>query len=245
MIITNNTRADFGSSQKSPSRTLSSMPDELLSNIMAYLDPREEGELRLVSQRFQQLDPFAVPIIHFFDKASKSEILTLSELQKCGASFSSEEQVKLDLSHEDITDPELLDIIKRFPNITEIDLCCCNALTDAGLAHLRELPLTSLDLRWCDQITDEGLAHLRELRSLTSLYLSGSLRQITDAGLAHLRGLPLTSLNLSGCRKISDAGLAHLRELPLTSLSLFGCRKISDAGLAHLRERHPNIKITR
>ncbi len=133
MIITNNTRANFDSSQKSPSGTLSSMPDELLSNILVYLDPRAEEKLRLVSQRFQKLDPFAAPIIHFLDKVSKSRPITLSELRRCGASFSSEEQIKLDLSRESITDPELLDIIKRFPNITEIDLWWCNRITDAGL----------------------------------------------------------------------------------------------------------------
>ena len=52
-------------------------------------------------------------------------------------------------------------------DISSLDLSQSNDLTDAGLAHLRELQqLTSLDLFGCNKITDDGLAHLKEVKRL-------------------------------------------------------------------------------
>jgi glycerate kinase len=55
------------------------------------------------------------------------------------------------------------------------------AITDAGLAHLQQLPLQHLDL-------------------------SGTA--ITEAGLAHLQQLPMQHLDLCFCN-ITDAGLTY------------------------------------
>ena len=141
----------------------------------------------------------------------------------------------LDLSNSKITDDDLARIVKEYKNgrkLTSLNLSNCTNITDAGLAHLAELPLTQLNLSGCENITDAGLAHLTGL-PLTQLNLS-ECENITDAGLAHLAKLPLTQLDLSYCENITDAGLAHLAKLPLTQLNLSRCRKITDAGLAHL-----------
>jgi internalin A len=48
-------------------------------------------------------------------------------------------------------------------------------------------------------VTDAGLAHLRELTNLQTLGLNGT--QVTDAGLANLRGLTnLSELSLNGTK---------------------------------------------
>jgi hypothetical protein len=102
--------------------------------------------------------------------------------------------------------------------LTRLKLQGCSLITDAGLRHLRGLPLILLNLHNCKEITDAGLAHLRGL-PLTHLDLGRCFR-ITDAGLRYLCGLPLNVLNLHNCKEITDAGLAHLRGLPLTHLDL-------------------------
>jgi hypothetical protein len=70
--------------------------------------------------------------------------------------------------------------------------------------------LKMLDLR-CTKITDAGLAHLKEMKKLQLLNLFGT--KITDAGLVYVKDMKgLQTLDLS-CTKITDAGLAHLKEL--------------------------------
>ncbi len=158
----------------------------------------------------------------------------------------------LDLSElRDLSDSGLKTILDKASGtrITSISLSNCKKITDAGLAHLAELPsLYSLNLSMCDNITDAGLAHLAKLTLLSSLDLR-RCTNITDAGIAHLSKLALlSSLNLSICPNITDVGLAHLATLTLlSSLDLSGWshipvssrglnwnENITDAGLAHL-----------
>ena len=56
-------------------------------------------------------------------------------------------------------------------------------VTDAGLEHLRGLPLTSIDLR-STRVGDAGLVHLKELKELKGFQV-----ELTDAGLPRLSGL--------------------------------------------------------
>jgi len=114
-------------------------------------------------------------------------------------------------------------------------------ITDAELAHLKELKgLTELGLN-DTKITGAGLAHLKELKGLTSLTLYRT--QITDAELAYLKELKgLTGISLDSTQ-ITDAGIAHLKGLKgLTMLNLWNT-KITDAGLKELRSALPKCKI--
>jgi len=107
-------------------------------------------------------------------------------------------------------------------------------VTDAGLAHLKQLPtLKSLNLRGT-KITDAGLANLKGLRQLQSLNLTAT--EVKDAGLENLKGLlQLQSLNLQ-VTEITDAGLVQLEGLTqLRDLNLYNTR-VTNAGLAHLQE---------
>jgi internalin A len=133
-------------------------------------------------------------------------------------------------------------------------------VTDAGLAHLRDLTrLNRLGLCWNKGVTDGGLVHLRGLENLEALYLietgveGPGLAQLarlsrlndlqiatvapTDKNMAALsRMKSLKALVLSG-ERLSDAGLAPLAGLAnLESLQFGGaqCRGITTAGMVHL-----------
>ena len=112
-------------------------------------------------------------------------------------------------------------------------------ITDAGLAHLRELKQLSHLNFDAQHITDEGMRHLGGITSLQFLHLMPP-RQVTDAGVRHLAGLKeLTHLSLFHSQ-ITDASLRTLASLPkLTSLML-DQTAITDAGLAQL-EKLPNL----
>ncbi len=113
-------------------------------------------------------------------------------------------------------------------------------ISDAGLAGFQKMRrLEYLELVSCPSIGDAGLKHVRHL-PLRSLHLLGT--SITSAGLAELRGLKLHYLNLNGCKGVDDAGLAHLKETTtLHTLYLYETR-VGNAGLAHLA-RNTNLSV--
>ncbi len=149
------------------------------------------------------------------------------------------------------------DLPKERFALTHVDLVGA-AVTDAGLAHLKDLKgLTFLNLQstrvsdaglqhlkdikglailWLayTKVTDAGLVHLKDLKGLTRLGLESTV--VTDAGLVHLKDIKgLADLMLSST-KVSDAGLIPLKDLKgLTHLDLNGT-KVTDAGLAHLKD---------
>jgi Leucine-rich repeat (LRR) protein len=107
-------------------------------------------------------------------------------------------------------------------------------ITDAGLAHLRELNLHSLNLSGTN-ITDAGLVYLKGLDDLQSVDLSGT--RVTGTGLEQLKDMPrLQKLSLKDA-PVADAGLkdaAALTKLNRLQLDLTGTQ-ITDAGLEHLQ----------
>jgi hypothetical protein len=107
------------------------------------------------------------------------------------------------------------------------------AITDAGVMHLRGLKhLRELSLAH-SAVTDDGLASLTELYELEHLNLSGT--KITGAGLKHLQGLNRLCILYLDRTAVNDDGLAELEGVPgLLVLRLAGT-KITDAGLKHLR----------
>jgi len=92
--------------------------------------------------------------------------------------------------------------------IEELNLSCCEKVTDASLARISSLSLQHLSLDFCDQIT--------------------------DVGLASLSSLPLQHLNLCHCWRITDAGLVHLSSMPLYYLNLVRCKYVTGVGLEHI-----------
>ena len=84
-------------------------------------------------------------------------------------------------------------------------------ITDAGLAHLEEMPgLRKLYIQHC-QVSDAGLVHVKKLTKLKSLYFSGT--NITDAGLEHLQEMGnLEMLVLLDTKRITGEGIADLKK---------------------------------
>ncbi len=116
-------------------------------------------------------------------------------------------------------------------------------VTDAGLAHLKDMAtLESLNL-FRTGISDAGLVHLQGLTGLRLLVLNETA--VTDAGLEHLKGLAaLQSLDLEGTA-VTDNGLEHLHGLSdLRQLNL-EATKVTPLGIQRLQEALPELEIQR
>lgn len=141
----------------------------------------------------------------------------------------------MDLSHCDNLADSGLETLQGTTTLTDLRLCSCWRLTNAGLDHLRNVPLTRLDLSGCLHLSDEGLGALQGM-PLTELGLNFKGRGwLSNVGLEKLCGLPLRTLRLRNCIKVTGEGLRHLRDMPLSNLNLEGLGKLGDAGLAQLR----------
>lgn len=114
-------------------------------------------------------------------------------------------------------------------------------LTDAGLAHVANLPnVVSLNLR-NTQITDKGLAHVRELKSLRHLHLEKT--KVGDKGVAQLKSLEnLVYLNLYGT-KVTDKSLPVLGSLKKLKRLYVWNTAVTKAGVARLRKQRPDLKV--
>ncbi|KAF8063802.1 FBXL2 [Scenedesmus sp. PABB004] len=123
-----------------------------------------------------------------------------------------------------------------FPALASVALKRCS---DTAALSLRGASgLTALLAGDCAALTDEGLACLRDLRGLQKLQLDNA-GQVTDAGFSLLFSatMPaLHSVSLAGCGSVTDAGLQALTGScrRLQSVSLAGCRHLTDATLRRL-----------
>jgi hypothetical protein len=138
------------------------------------------------------------------------------------------------LTGESVTDATL-DRLTALPGLPVLQCLSLDEsrVTGDGLAHLKRLQgVSRLVLSRCGGVTDAGLAHLRDVSELTFLELDGT--PITDAGLRHLAGLPgLVWLQLEKAA-VGDAGLAHLKGSTRFRHLVLGDTQVGDAGLAHL-----------
>jgi hypothetical protein len=127
--------------------------------------------------------------------------------------------------------------LARFPRLRSL-LISGNFVDDAGMEQVGQLKRLERFYQWEGQhITDAGAAHLRNMPRLKYIHLGNS--QVGDAGLAVLAKLP----NLEGLsmqrNRITDAGLAHLAGHPKLKDLWVGCLEanqspITDAGVVHL-----------
>jgi hypothetical protein len=126
---------------------------------------------------------------------------------------------------------------RRFPGLS---LASCRSITDAGLAHLRELKhLRILDL-FNTPTTDTGLRHIVPLTGLRTLNLAGT--EISDSGLQSLKSFEaLEELHLGWCN-IGDDALPGLEGLPCLRVLDLRATRVTDAGLLHL-SRIPTLEI--
>ncbi len=93
-------------------------------------------------------------------------------------------EVSFYLSDKPIGDEELAPL-KKISNVVWLNLANTK-ITNDGLKHIANLPLTKLHLEKTE-IGDDGLKFLAKMKDLTYLNLYST--KVTDAGLEHLKGL--------------------------------------------------------
>jgi Leucine Rich repeat len=136
------------------------------------------------------------------------------------------------------------DGLARLRNLKKLDMLWlydCN-ITGTGLKHLAHLPnLYGLDLRGAP-ITHEGVIAIAQVQNLRSLWIPET--PITDDDLAALKPLVrLESLNLQQT-PITDNGLIHLESLTgLQQISLPA--HISDEAMKRLQQALPHCQVGR
>lgn len=142
---------------------------------------------------------------------------------------------------ENITN-EGIRYLAALPHLRNLDVAR-SRVTDAGLAHLRDVK--TLETLWLpsEGISDTGLEYLSQLPRLRSLNVSRAYRRdsrgeqgyYTDKGIAVLtRCHSLEELGI-GSIGVTDASMESLVRLDnLRNLSLFGCTAVTDEGLRKL-----------
>jgi len=162
--------------------------------------------------------------------------------RSCGSGLVS---LSLDNCHL-ITDASLVALGKNCGELTELDLSCCEKVTDEGLKQLGMGlcggRLEKLSLEEVTQVTNEGLKGIGEwgfnLKGLRLAYCRG----LEDAALLELaRGCPkLTSLDLSYCGGVTREGIQAALDL-WTGLKVLNLRGAE--GLVHEGLSHPRLQV--
>ena len=132
----------------------------------------------------------------------------------------------------EVTDADLLPL-EGLANLVELQLSKAAKITDAGVAHLRNL--RRIEKLWLEGtgLTDAGLVHLENLLTIQELYLGGT--GITDAGLERLKGLAQLKRLGVGHTRITGTGFVHLGRL--SELEALGAEAsgVSGESFVHLR----------
>ncbi len=128
------------------------------------------------------------------------------------------------------TDAELIQVAK-LKRVERVDIHG-SAVTERGLAKLKELPHLQTLLLVRTKVGDAGLAQVQALTGLRVLSLRGT--ELSDRAASYLKGLTnLEELDLASTG-ISDAGLEPLKGLTALQSLKLSRTGITDAGLAHL-----------
>jgi hypothetical protein len=132
------------------------------------------------------------------------------------------------------TTDEDVRLIQPMTQVREVVLNYCPEVTDAGLAHLKDLVhIQNLALHGT-KVTDAGLENLAAMTKMKHLDLV--FTRVRGPGLCYLvRMTDLKYLSLQGA-PVEDEGLVHLKGLTnLEELDLYKTR-VTGQGLVHLKE---------
>eukprot|EP00192_Tetraselmis_astigmatica_P002965 CAMPEP_0117664734 /NCGR_PEP_ID=MMETSP0804-20121206/9394_1 /TAXON_ID=1074897 /ORGANISM="Tetraselmis astigmatica, Strain CCMP880" /LENGTH=538 /DNA_ID=CAMNT_0005472019 /DNA_START=716 /DNA_END=2331 /DNA_ORIENTATION=+ len=105
----------------------------------------------LASLKHLELRSFGVPYCNVTDQGLRSLVdahsATLASLSIRGCPA--------------VEDSTVAILAEKGPNLTDLNLASCGAITDVGIASLHGLSqLTALNLQYCDRVTDEAIAGL-------------------------------------------------------------------------------------
>ena len=229
---------------------LDKLPLDAFVVMSKNLDAVDLKATRLISRRTKQMSDIAmvqmlnsehIPVYHL--GLSKEGIFKLFETQGAKIKF-------CDLVGLDLTPQEIIDLIKKCPNIEHIGLG--NELPEEEMKTLlqnivAEHPgLKSVDLSREYSLTDDHLAPLAGLSQLESLNFS-NLYRANGSFLAYLTGMTmLKTLNISNSTSLQSLDL--LKNLKsLVSLDLGECYLRSDNLLAPLTNltQLENLNLTK
>jgi Leucine-rich repeat (LRR) protein len=127
--------------------------------------------------------------------------------------------------------------------LKELNLGCCDRVTDAGLASLKGLDNLETLVIGFTKTSDDGVANLKELTKLKRLTLNGL--KLTQKGLAQLGGLSkLEWLDLRETGEgVNDAALVQLKGLSsLKDLILYDT-SVTKKGADELKKTLPELDI--
>ena len=247
----NSRHAQSGASSMEMATTnpLVSLPVEIFSNIIEYLDWGDVGRLdtAFLNREMRNSYLFALQLrkVEVERYGLKKKALNRGELFKeernefwrKAVSKGILRKVERNVFWWKAHDRGILSwliswLIRRNIRVISWDL----GVDDAQLVSIANgLPqLQSLDISDCGNITDAGITALANgLPQLQSLNIYGC-NKITGAGITALaNGCPqLQSLNISGCGNITNEGIRALASgLPqLQSLNIGGCDNVTDEG---------------
>lgn len=133
--------------------------------------------------------------------------------------------VSLNLSccHDAVTDAAVVAICSRNICLEDIDVSCCELLTDIAVAAVAELDaLWTLRMHDCHLITDVGIRSLCDGRApLRTLDISGNNHMTNESADLLAAFATLRALDMSSCPKLTAAALGALRRsLFLSSVDL-------------------------
>ncbi|MBQ4141985.1 MAG: hypothetical protein IJD43_00740 [Thermoguttaceae bacterium] len=129
---------------------------------------------------------------------------------------------------------ETLEYVSKMPNLRNLVLLYGN-FDNEGVQKLTAVKtLRLLDLRGCAAITDEGLACVKELPNLIVLKLRCTA--VTNAGIENVRGKKLKTFGIEDSQTFDDTAIAWLGEMTdsMQEITIMRCIAISDDGVNQL-----------
>lgn len=127
-----------------------------------------------------------------------------------------------------------LEYVAKMPNLRNLVLLYGN-FDNEGLSKLTVIKtLRLLDVRGCAAITDEGLACLKELPNLIVLKLRCTA--VTNAGIENVRGKKLKTFGIEDSQTFDDTAIAWLGEMTdsMQEVTIMRCIAVSDDGVNQL-----------
>ncbi|MBP3693491.1 MAG: hypothetical protein J6J31_03515 [Thermoguttaceae bacterium] len=129
---------------------------------------------------------------------------------------------------------ETLEYVSKMPNLRNLVLLYGN-FDNEGIKKLTAVKtLRLLDLRGCAAVTDEGLACVKELPNLIVLKLRCTA--VTNAGIENVRGKKLKTFGIEDSQTFDDTAIAWLGEMTdsMQEITIMRCIAISDDGVNQL-----------
>ncbi len=145
----------------------------------------------------------------------------------------------LDLNWQPGITDKGLEVVRGMRQLGQISMIQ-TSVTDAGLEHLRGLPLQDLALN-STKISDAGMKHISEFKALGVLGISHT--SVTDEGVSQLRTLSNLRMLSLAKTSVTDRALEHLTGMPLLRELVVFDTKVTKQGIAALQKQLPSCKI--